>query len=127
VKEPHSNFCGKCRQWIVSEERAGSFSEVEGVKQALCIWICPACRGEAGAEVKVARGPVMGADISKDERLGPYRDVAERLGVNASGKTERVRLKECGHEACVSKDAKGVRCRRCAKKSAKAEDKEEAA
>jgi len=114
VKEPPSNFCGGCRQWIVSQETVAVFSSIDGVSRRVIVWKCPACRGDAPPEtVEVAHGPVTGADLSKDERLGPYRNVVRAsVKVNVSGKTARATL-VCGHECCVLPDAERARCRRC--------------
>jgi len=119
-REAPSLYCEKCRRWIETQEQHNMFATVDGVAQPLTVWHCPECRGEQGAAVKVSHGPVTGADLSKEERLGPYRDVAAVIKVNASGKTQRVTLKDCAHEACVAVGAKGVRCRVCAKASRKA-------
>jgi hypothetical protein len=110
VKEPRSNFCGGCRQWVVSDEAVAVFSEVDGEHRRVLVWKCPACRGDAPAEsVEVAS--VSGVDVSKDERLGPYRSVVS-VKLNASGKTARAAL-ACGHECCALPDATRARCRKC--------------
>lgn len=128
AKEPHSNFCGKCRQWIVSEEAVDVFSEVDGAPRKVRVWFCPPCRGDVpeGEEkgevkVEVARGPVLGADLSQDERRGPFRDIVPGTYVaNPGGITGRVQL-VCGHSVTVFAKAKHRwRCTKCRVKKAKA-------
>jgi len=115
-KELPSLYCGGCKQWIVTQESHNMFAVIHGVKTAVVVWKCPACRGETGAVVEVARGPVSGADVSKDERLGPYRAVKrDTVKLNPSGKTARADL-ECGHNICVVPDATTARCKKCVKK-----------
>ncbi len=125
VREPHSNFCGGCRQWIVSEELTALFSEVDGVKRKVIVWKCPACRGDAPEgevkdEAEVAREPVMASDLSKDDRRGPFRDIVPGTYVaNPSGITGRVQL-ICGHGCTVFAAAKKRwRCTKCRTKRAR--------
>ena len=126
-REKPSLFCEACRRWVETNETHNMFSSADGERLPLAVWRCPTCRGDAPAEsAEAARAPVTGSDVSKDERLGPYRAAAEVVKVNIGGKTCRVRLQVCGHEACVAVGAKGVRCRVCAKDAkrlAKEEDK----
>lgn len=112
-REQPSIHCHKCRQWIESREQVNLFASVDGAPRRVGVWTCPACRGEAGAVAVVAVGPKTQADVSRDERLGPYRAVErDTVVVNPSGKSARVKL-ACGHEACVLPDATQARCRRC--------------
>jgi hypothetical protein len=123
-KEQPSLYCVGCRQWIVTRETHNMFSKVDGVSQRVIAWKCPACRGETDAVIEVARGPVTGADVSKDERLGPYRAVKRNtVKVNPSGKTARADL-ECGHNICIVPDATTARCRKCVAKKPKAAKEE---
>jgi hypothetical protein len=112
-REEPSLFCEKCRRWVDTNETHNMFSAVDGVRQPLAVWRCPACRGDAPPEsVDAPHAPATGADISKDERLGPYRAVINIIKVNASGKTARAAL-ACGHECCALPDATKARCRKC--------------
>lgn len=112
-REKPSLFCEKCHRWVETNETHNVFSSVDGVRQPLAVWRCSVCRGDAPPDsVVVARGPATGADVSKDERLGPYRDIAGEIVLNVSGKSGRVTL-TCGHGACVAPGASGVRCKKC--------------
>lgn len=116
-KEPPSLLCHKCRQWIVTQERHNMFATADGVPQPLTVWTCPACRGESGAQVEVARPAETEADHAKDERMGPYRDVvAESVVLNPGGKSAKCTL-SCGHTHTVLPYVKRSRCRKCLKKS----------
>ena len=118
-KEPPALFCGGCRTWFETQEKHNSFSEVDGAKQALTIWRCPACRGVEGAEAVVARAPETEADHAKDDRMGPYRAVRlETLVLNAGGKSAKCTL-ECGHTHTVLPYVKRSRCRKCLKAAGK--------
>ena len=112
-REPPSLFCTGHRAWIETNEVHNLFSEVDGVKAKVLVWRCPACRGDAPPEAAVvARGPVTGADLSKDERLGPWRAVVGAIVLNGGGKSGVAQL-ACAHAACVAPKSKGVRCKKC--------------
>lgn len=119
AKELPSNFCHRCRRWVVSQEAVNMLEHVDGARKPVTVWTCPGCRGEEPA-VQGGQSPTSAtqADVAKDERLGPYRAVkAETVAVNPSGVTARAKL-ECGHEACVSvkpdgRPAARARCRKC--------------
>jgi Zn finger protein HypA/HybF involved in hydrogenase expression len=122
VKELHSNFCGGCRLWIVSEEVVAVFSMVDGVRQKVFVWKCPTCRGDTPeGEVDIVRAPVTAADLSQDDHRGPFRDIVPGTYVaNPGGITGRVQL-VCGHSATVFAKAKHRwRCTKCRAKKAKA-------
>lgn len=117
VKEPPSQFCGKCRLWIETDERHNAFSEIDGVKQRVSLWLCPECRGEAKPGepvVEAPRGAKTQADVVKEEKYGPLRRIAEVIG-EGSATTAKGRL-ECGHECAVPRGATFYRCRKCRKK-----------
>jgi len=113
-RELPSNFCHRCRRWVESQEVVRVFVERPegGDELRPPVWTCPECRGEAPKGTAVEAREITQSDISKDERLGPYRAVVEILKVNPSGVTARGRL-ACGHEVCVLPDAKKARCRKC--------------
>jgi len=108
-----SIYCGKCRRWVESQEKINLFATVDGAKKKVLVWLCPECRGEAPPGTVVEAREVTQADVSRDERLGPYQSVvAGTVVLNPGGKTARTKL-SCGHEACVLPDAKKARCRKC--------------
>jgi hypothetical protein len=112
--DPPGLFCHACRRWVESQERVEMFETVDGVRRPLTTWTCPECRGVAApGEVVVARESETGADASREERHGPYRDVvAGTFAMGASGKSGRARL-SCGHDYTVLPGAKRQRCSKC--------------
>jgi hypothetical protein len=112
-RELPSLYCHKCRRWVESQEKAEMFTTVDGAKRPLVVWTCPECRGDAAPGTAVVAGAVTQADVSRDERLGPYcAVVTESVKLNPSGKTARADL-ACGHNVCVVPDATKARCRKC--------------
>jgi hypothetical protein len=112
-RELPSMYCHKCRRWVESQEKVNMFSSVDGARKPVATWACPECRGDAPAGTTVEAGAVTQADVSKDERLGPYRAVVrESVKLNPGGKTARADL-ACGHNICVVPDATKARCRKC--------------
>ena len=58
-----SNFCGKCRKWIESNERVNLFTtEVDGKEVHPKVWNCPGCRNVTVANnvVDIERGSDSG-------------------------------------------------------------------
>jgi RNase P subunit RPR2 len=118
-REAPSLYCHQCRTWVESQEKVNLFASVDGARKHVGVWTCPPCRGETGpaAVVTSARAPKTQADVSKDERLGPYRSVQPGTAVlSASGKSSRVVL-ECGHKVSVLPSMDRARCRKCRGKS----------
>ena len=116
VQEPPMLFCGRCRQWKVTDERDPFLGTPRRV------WTCSDCNPRAGdprapanvrAVASIFRPVETQADISKAERLGPFRAVV-RLGGKRGKNTSRAVL-ECGHETTVFNAMKRTRCRKCKK------------
>lgn len=112
-RELPSIFCAKCRRWVESQERVNPFATVDGVKVPISVWRCPECRGEAPVGTAFEAREVTQADISRDERFGPYRDVpAGAVALNPGGRSGRAVL-VCGHSITVLPNIKRARCRKC--------------
>lgn len=106
-REPASNFCGRCKRWVVSLEKVDLFERPR-------VWFCPECRGEAApGTAKVVDGPRTQASVSQDERKGPQRTIVRGSVVpDANGVTGWADL-DCGHRARVFVRATRARCKSC--------------
>ncbi len=112
-REAPSLYCHQCRQWVETQERHNMFARVDGALKPVTVWTCPVCRGDAAPAPRAVEPFRTQADVSKDERLGPYRSVQPGTAVaSPSGKSSRVML-ECGHKSSVLPFMDKSRCRKC--------------